>query len=95
MSSFMIPSFPKLAQVFSLLFFSARPFPVSLKPHLSLSPEPHIYRVRQRGGKRGEVQKRCRKKAEEGRLRRHMYRVMCFWAKAMAYSATTVFPADV
>lgn len=24
-----------------------------------------------------------------------LYRVMCFWARAMAYSATTVFPADV
>lgn len=44
--SFMTPSFPKLAQVFSLPLFSGRPFHVSLMPHLSLSPEPLIYRVR-------------------------------------------------
>lgn len=34
--------------------------------------------------------------AGEGESRgEDLYRVMCFWARAMAYSATTVFPADV
>lgn len=31
----------------------------------------------------------------KGKLGTGLYRVMCFWARAMAYSATTVFPADV
>ena len=59
-------------------------------------PEPLIERMRQGGGE----EKRHRKvagenQAGEGRLGRGLYRVMCFWASAMAYSATTVFPADV